>query len=230
MSGRGVGLARSYCRFQPGVFIVSDYVCPYCIAAKAAMLPALLPEDTVEWLPYELTPETKPRVDTYHDPVRAKKWAESLVPACKALGLDVKLPPKVIPRPYTRLAFEGYHFACDHGLGEAYNARMYDAYFRDELDIGELSVLRALAEEIGLPGDAFEQALKNGVYTEKQKELNAYTHEVLQVKGVPTIFIDGQKVEGGVYTTEDWRKLLRDAEEAQKAQGAFCSADGNCGF
>lgn len=212
------------------ITFVSDYVCPYCIAAKAAMLPALLPEDTVEWLPYELTPETKPRVDTYHDPVRAKKWAETLVPACKALNLDVKLPPKVIPRPYTRLAFEGYHFACDHGLGEAYNARMYDAYFRDELDIGELSVLRALAEEIGLPGDAFEQALKNGVYTEKQKELNAYTHEVLQVKGVPTIFIDGQKVGGGVYTTEDWRKLLRDAEEAQKAQGAFCSADGNCGF
>ena len=107
---------------------------------------------------------------------------------------------------------------------------MYDAYFRDELDIGELSVLRTLAEEIGLPGDAFEQALRDGTYTEKQKELNAYTHEVLQVKGVPTIFIDGQKVEGGVYTTEDWRKLLRDAEEAQKAQGAFCSADGNCGF
>ena len=27
------------------ITFVSDYVCPYCIAAKAAMLPALLPED-----------------------------------------------------------------------------------------------------------------------------------------------------------------------------------------
>ena len=57
---------------------------------------------------------------------------------CAQLGLDMKLPPNIVPRPYTRLAFQGWYYACDHGMGDAYNERMYRAYFIDELDIGDI--------------------------------------------------------------------------------------------
>ena len=81
------------------ITFVSDYVCPYCLVAKEAMLRAvqelgIKPEIT--WHPFELTVEPKPRVDTYHDEER-KAHYQVLKEPCRELGLDMKLPPAVVP-------------------------------------------------------------------------------------------------------------------------------------
>ena len=60
--------------------------------------------------PFELTEEPKERVDTYHDETRKAHYQILKEPAGQ-LGLAMKLPPAVVPRPYTRLAFEGWYFA-----------------------------------------------------------------------------------------------------------------------
>ena len=210
------------------ITFVSDYVCPYCLIAKEALKQALAEtgiEADITWQPFELTEEPRERVDTYHDEARRVKY-QVLIEPCKKLGLDMKLPPKVIPRPYTRLAFEGWYFACEKGLGDVYNDLMYKAYFIEEKDIGDLSVLVALAERVGLDGKAFQKALEDGTYTKAEKEAVIYARDVLQIRGVPTIYINEQKIALQEYTKEEMIRILQEQNQEEEFVGMCCGADG----
>ena len=210
------------------ILFVSDYVCPYCLVGKDALKKALAElglEAEITWHPYELTEEPSERVDTYHDEVRKKKY-QVLYKPCKELGLDMKLPPNVIPRPYSRLAFEGWYFACDHQLGDVYNDLMYRAYFIDEKDIGDLEVLTELAKSIGLDGDAFRSALENGMYSKREKADVNYVKNVLQIKGLPAIFVNEKRLVLKEYTVEEMKKNLLNQHMEVDGAGSFCSIDG----
>jgi hypothetical protein len=41
----------------------------------------------------------------------------------------------VSPHPYTDLAFEGFHFAKEHGKGSEYHTRVFQAFFQEEQNI-----------------------------------------------------------------------------------------------
>ena len=126
------------------ILFVTDFVCPYCLVAKVALeealretlqetlalrqeLEVLETQAQVRVQPLELTPEPRERVDTCHDEARKKRY-QILVEPARALGLDMKLPPAVCPRPYTRLAFEGLYYAQEKGLGERYADLVYRAW------------------------------------------------------------------------------------------------------
>ena len=208
------------------ILFVSDYVCPYCLVAKEALRRALgkLGVDAhITDQPYELTPEPKERVDTYHDQ-RRRAGYQVLVEPCRQLELPMKLPPKVIPRPYTRLAFEGWYYACDHGKGEEYNDLVYRAYFIEEQDIGSIHVLAVLAKRVGLDQADFTRALETGRYTEQERQAVQYAREVLKPQGVPTIIVDGRRLTLNDYTEAEMLQALNDA--AFSAQGHFCGPDG----
>lgn len=209
------------------IIFISDYVCPYCLVAKEALKQALLEtglEAQITWKPFELTKEPRPRVDTYHDEKR-KSHYQILIEPCRQLGLDMKLPPAVVPRPYTRLAFEGWFYACDHDAGDAYNELIYRAYFIDEKDIGEIAVLADLAESIGLDRADFTAALENGAYSESEKAAVAETESVWQPKGVPTIYINDEKIEISEYTKDEMIRILLYHDLAE-GDGFFCGPDG----
>lgn len=212
------------------IVFISDYVCPYCLVAKEAMKRALstlglTPE--IIWQPFELTVEPKPRVDTYHDEVRRSHY-QVLVEPCRQLGLDMKLPPHVVPRPYTRLAFEGYYYALEKGFGDVYNEAMYRAYFIDEQDIGDLDVLCSLADRLGMDSTDYRRALENGVYSERLREANRHGRENLQVKHVPTIYIDGKEISLESYTTEEFVSILSGiaGSDSSPVQTYGCGPDG----
>lgn len=209
------------------ILFISDYVCPYCLVAKEALRQALEAAEIqahITWQPLELTPESRERVDTYHD-ARRRAGYQVLVEPCRQLGLDMKLPPKVVPRPYTRLAFEGWYYACDHGCGEAYNDLVYRAYFLKELDIGQPEVLADLAEEAGLNRQNFLLALAEGIYTDREQEAVRYAREALKPQGVPTIFIDGQRITLNDYTKAEMLQILND-HAFSTGSGTFCGPDG----
>ncbi|MDD6034067.1 MAG: DsbA family protein [Oscillospiraceae bacterium] len=213
------------------ILFVSDYVCPYCLVAKEALKQALAEtgmEAEITWQPYELTPESRERVDTWHDEKRRANY-QILVEPCARLGLDMKLPPHVIPRPYTRLAFEGWFYACEKGRGEEYNDLVYRAYFVEEQDIGEPEVLAGLARRVGLDADDFAAALQNGSYTAAEKEAVAYARNVLKPQGVPTVYINGEKISVREYTKEEMIAILRQEADKDAGPGFSCGDDG-CGF
>ena len=210
------------------ILFVTDYVCPYCLVAKAALEQALEAtglEASITYQPFELTPEPRERVDTWNDP-RRRAGYKVLEEPCRKLDLPMKLPPHVIPRPYTRLAFEGWYFACENGKGDAYADAMYRAYFMEELDIGDMDVLAAIAARLGLNVQAFTAALENGTYSKVEKEAVDYSRNVLKPTGVPTIYMDGQKVELSEYSREEMIRLLLGASSVA---GDFCCGEGGCG-
>lgn len=210
------------------IVFISDYVCPYCLVAKEALRQALMESGTeasIRWQPYELTPEPRERVDTYHDEKRRAGY-QVLVEPCRRLGLDMKLPPRVIPRPYTRLAFEGWYYACDHGRGEEYNDQVYKAYFIQEQDIGNVETLAEIAAGVGLDKEDFTEALLRGTYSDQEKQAVEYARNVLKPQGVPTLYIDGQEVELQEYTKEELLRVLQKKTEPMGGSFMRCGEDG----
>ena len=110
-----------------------------------------------------------------------------------------------------------------------YSDLMYRAYFVDEADIGDIDVLVKLAESIGLDGADYRKALEDGTYYEAEKMATAYSRNNLEVKGIPTIFINGQRVKMSEYTVDEAVKLLTELPEPVSADDAGgCGPDG-CG-
>ena len=204
------------------ILFVTDFVCPYCLVAKAALEEALKEteiEARIRIQPLELTQEPKERIDVCHDEERKKRYQVLVAPA-RALGLDMKLP-------YTRLAFEGLFFAREKGLDEKYADLVYRAYFEKELDIGEMDVLCALAEQAGLDVTEFRQVLEDGTYTAAVKEEVEHSRNVLKVTGIPSIYLNGEKIAIEEYTKEEMVRILQDGQIAA-AKGMCCGLDG-CG-
>ena len=193
------------------ILFVTDFVCPYCLVAKEALdqsLRELGLEAKISLQPLELTEELNPRVDTCHDEKR-KAHYQVLVEPCRQMGLDMKLPPNVCPRPYTRLAFEGYFYAQEQGRGEVYGDKVYRAYFIDEKDIGDRQVLGDLAAQSGLDREDFLQALEDGIYGPEEKKAVTYSRQELKVEVIPTIYINGKQISLETYTKEEMTGILR---------------------
>lgn len=190
--------------------IASDFVCPYCYVLEA-LLERLQAEGMameVEYLPFELTEPPEPQVDTFRDPERRARYERELAPLCRELGLPMRLPPKVSPRPYTRMAFQGLYLAREQGREAAYARRVFRGYFEEERDIGDLETLLALAEEAGVNPRALREALEDGRYAAGEREAVRRARETLGVRVVPTLFLNGRRLEGGARSLDELRAWL----------------------
>lgn len=214
---------------ETDIVFVTDFVCPFCIVAKEALTQALARVGShakIQVYPFELTEEPKERVDTFHDEKRKEHYKILEEPA-RNLGLNITVPPAVVPRPYTRLAFEGWHYAKDKGLEEVYADLVYHAYFSDQRDIGRIDVLVELAGQAGLDQEDFRLALQNGTYYQAQREAVSYARQVLGVKHVPTIYIGGKEIRLHTFTADELVQILIDAAGIQEdSVGFHCTPDG----
>lgn len=212
---------------------VSDYTCPYCYVERLALLKAIEGFDAeIQWLPYELSPVSKPRVDTFHDPVRKQKYRRTLVPLCKKMDISMKLPPKVVPRPYTNLATQGGYYADMYDKGQEYSAAVLSAYYEKEKDIGDIEVLAEIAQSIGLDPIDFTQALENGRYAKAVQRMEQYVQKSIQPKTFPTILLgDSIRLDGGLHTVEQLKSYLKQAEQQETltVSGTGCDENG-CSF
>lgn len=192
--------------------IYSDYVCPYCLLAKAPLFEAVQGQDVeIEWMPFELRPAPEPTLRP-EDPYLPTVWNRSVYPMAEALGIDIKLPT-ISPQPYTALAFEGYQFAKAHSLemAQAYNDRMLRAFFQENQDIGDIDVLTHLAAEIGLDFGAFRLALEDRRYQVAHQEALQRAYQ-LGVRSVPTFVISGQ-VLPGVHSAGTLRQAIQSVSQ-----------------
>ena len=209
------------------ILFVTDYVCPYCILAKEALkraLDKLYLEAKITYQPLLLKPKAPVKFNP-DDPAVVRRF-ELLSSASRALDIDMKIPVSVNPRPVTRLAFEGWHYALEQGKGDEYADLMYRAYFVEEKNIGDIEVLRALAERIGLNGEEYVSVVSSGKYTETVLAKDNASRNELKVKGVPTIYIDGHQIELNEYTVDEMVGILNGLESV--SGGMHCGDEG-CG-
>ncbi|MDT0492512.1 DsbA family oxidoreductase [Streptomyces griseus] len=210
--------------------IWSDYVCPFCMLAEGPLEEAIKDvgaDVEVEWMPFELRAHPQPTLRP-EDEYLPAIWERAVYPMARRLGVDITLPT-VSPQPYTALAFEGYQYAAEHGLGTEYTRRMFRAFFQEDQDLGQTDVLAALAGGIGLDEAGFRAALADGTYRARHQEAlrEAAAH---QVQVVPTMLIGDVRIEG-VPRPAQVRKAILDAraqQEENAGYGAACGIDGKC--
>lgn len=209
--------------------VYSDYVCPFCFLAEEPLLQAMQGKDVeIEWMPFELRPEPNEPLRP-EEPYIQRAFQQSVLPMAQRLGLKMLLP-KMSPHPRTQLAFEGFQFAKEQGLGGVYNHRLFKAFFQEEQDIGDVDVLTKLAGEVGLDEAQFRAALEARTYQEAHQQALHHAYNEAKIQVVPTVVI-GNHVLEGVRNKEAFEQILNEelahAQDKQEfGEGMACGPDG----
>ncbi|MCK1591087.1 DsbA family oxidoreductase [Bradyrhizobium sp. 169] len=183
-------------RSRPGleVKIWSDFVCPYCFLAEGQLKDATSGLAVrVDWMPFELRPYPERTLRPEGNYLQTV-WQRSVYPLAAQLGVDIRLPD-VSPQPYSRLAHEGLLFAKEHGKAAEYVDAVFRAFFQCSLDIGDPGVLQSIAQRIGLQGEAFAAALRDGSYAAEHLASLALARQ-FGIRAVPTIMIGDDRLVG----------------------------------
>jgi predicted DsbA family dithiol-disulfide isomerase len=201
----------------------SDVVCPFCWLGRRRLDAAARAEGVeieLIWRAYELDPN-RPRVSDLSlvDHI-AKKYGltreqslasqKQLAEAFAQLGgvYDYERAKPGNTFDAHRLA----HLAAEQGLAEAMQERLMRAYFSEGEAIGDASVLRALAEEIGLKPRDVEETLSSDAYAEEVRRDEAIAQQQLRVQGVPFFVFEGRVALSGAQPVETFRQVLRDVQ------------------
>ncbi len=174
--------------------VFSDFVCPFCYLAEQPLADAAEGGDVeIAWRPFELRPEPTPTLRPADDYLQST-WHQVVYPMAERLGVPIVLP-RVSPQPYSRLAFEGFAYAEERGLGQRYTERIFRAFFVKQRDIGKVEILADVAAELGLDSADFRAALESGRYAEAHEQALRRARE-LEITVVPTFLVDGRRLEG----------------------------------
>jgi len=95
----------------------------------------------------------------------------------------------------SRSALEAAEFARDQGLHHEFHRAVFHAYFAEGKDIGQIDVLREIAESAGLDPDAMAEMLENGYYRERVDQDVDISHRI-GITGVPAYILGNQAIIG----------------------------------
>lgn len=194
------------------ITVYSDYVCPFCLLAEEVISEAIGEQDIdIHWHAFELRPYPVPTLrpeDSYLPAI----WQQAVYPLAKRLGVPIQLP-SISPQPRTAKAFELLLMAQDQGLDHEYSMRVFQAFFQQDRDIGDLEVLVDIAKDIGLDENEARQALENGTYTERHCEALRHANEEMAITSVPTIVV-GKQVFRGTPSVEQLRQAIAQLEDS----------------
>ena len=125
-----------------------------------------------------------------------------------AVGVEMKAPRTLANSLPALLASE---FAAEMGAGEAFEERVFRAYFSEGLNIGQHEVITNLGIDVGLDRTAIEAALRSEKYVTRIKG-HAKAAGQLGVNGVPT-FLIGDWPLVGAQSEDVMRRVLQRARE-----------------
>ncbi|MCX4745635.1 DsbA family protein [Kitasatospora sp. NBC_01287] len=168
-----------------------DYRCPLSMVTHR-LLTAVAAAHGAElrWHPHEN------RGGASWDPVpSARAWQYGTRPLAARLGVTVAERPPA-PVRSARLAFLGYQFALEHGVGERYSEQVFAAHFAAGLDIADPAVLARIASRCGLDPLDFRAALADERYAELHRSALAEGSGHGPVRLTPTTVIGDRRIEG----------------------------------
>jgi len=158
-----------------------------------------------EW-PAEGMPAGQWRLDM--DPRTRQALWERIGAMGVAAGVEMKAPQTLAN---SLLALQTGEFAAEAGLAEAFDDRVFRAYFSQGLNIGTRDVLLDLGVEAGLDRAALGEALDSGKYAMRIKN-HAQAASQLGISGVPT-FLIGDWPLAGAQSEDVMRRVLQRARE-----------------
>jgi len=141
--------------------IISDVVCPWCFIGKRRLEKALVMRPDIEtaitWRPFQLNPdmpaEGMARADyiatKFGDSGHSRRIHQTIAEAGATVGIDFAFD-KVKRSPNTRNAHRLIRYATRQGVGGDVVTRLFEGYFLQGRDVGDLATLAKIAAEAGL--------------------------------------------------------------------------------
>lgn len=179
------------------VTVFSDYICPFCYIGFHRI--EKLKEKynlEIEWRPFELHPEI-PKAGVSVDKLSfPKQYLEMAMANVKRLadedGITLKYSNKL---PNSRLALFFSEYARLHEKFDQFHKLVFNKYWKEGEDIGDLNLLLELAESIGLNKDELQTYIKSE-HPLNELEKSSYELGRYGINGVPTFIIGGRFVIG----------------------------------
>jgi predicted DsbA family dithiol-disulfide isomerase len=162
----------------------------------------------VIWRAFELRPNTVPPLDPnaeYLDRV----WEASVYPLAARLGVPMNRPPV---QPRTRRTHEAAHWARSIGRFDDLHTALLEAFFVRGEDIGDIDVLVALAETLGMPGEVLRRALVSREFEQHVIDDEELARQ-MDVGNVPAFIADGRYGVIGVQPVDVLRQLVERARQ-----------------
>ena len=190
------------------IIVYSDYICPFCYVGFYRI--KKLKEEfnfDVEWRSFELHPET-PKSGVLIDSLPfAKEYLEMVMINVKRLADEVGIKFTFSGKlPNSRLALYFSEFARKEGKFNEFHELLFDTYWKDGKDIGDLPLLLDLAESIGLDKNKLQDYIESDEPQKVLKKTNLGLGNV-RITGVPT-FIIGDRVVVGAQPYEVFQKVI----------------------
>jgi predicted DsbA family dithiol-disulfide isomerase len=190
----------------------SDFVCPWCYLGAVTL--QQLEEShqvTVRWHSFELRPKGSPPIPEWY-----KEKIKQMRPQFKAIAkerYDIDIQQGLFG-VNSRPALIGMKYAEHQGKGEIYHQQVFEAYFKDGLNIEEIDVLRNIVTNIGLDADQFEEALSDG---KLNAEVSADIETASQygITGVPAMILVDKYILNGAQPYEELVSIIEQIKQQE---------------
>lgn len=161
----------------------------------------------IEWRPFYLRPDTPPEgMDLPEYVIKAR--ANGSEDYLHQLAEGHNLPFVSTKRFYnTRLAHEATEYARQYGKANEFHKIMFHKVYAEGQNPSEWSVIRSVAEEVGLDANDMQHVVENGQYT---KDVAGQVQQAYQigVSGVPTYVINDRYAIVGAQPYEVFKNAL----------------------
>jgi protein disulfide-isomerase len=200
--------------------IWSDVMCPFCYIGKRRLEQALeqIPGSeaySIEWKSFQLDPDlvTNGKENPYEYLADRKgmsyeesvKMHENVVNAAREVGLDYRFDKAVVANSLD--AHRLSHLAKQHGVGNALEERLFQAYFTEGRDIADHATLTEFGVEVGIP-QADIDMLFNGDQFLAEVQRDIAEAQQIGVRGVPFFVFDRKYAVSGAQPVEAFLETI----------------------
>lgn len=195
--------------------VISDAICPWCWIGKTNLDAALkligpaAQDFAVHWRPFQLNPDM-PAEGVERAAYRAQKFGSvekgreldaRVAEAGRAVGLEFRHDLMLrTPNTINAHRLMQWSGARQHEMAGA----LFQAYFHDGKDVGDIATLTEIAATLGLDAGAF---LASDELAEQVRAEDAYFRRI-GINGVPSFAIDGRVIFSGAYPAEHIAEAL----------------------
>jgi len=193
-------------------------VCPWCIVGFRQLQVAQGATDSdvdVHWHPFELNPQMPDAGQNLKEHICEKygtsnkqsdEARQRLTTVGKDLGFNFQFndESRIVN---TFKAHQLLHWANQQGKQHALKLALFSAYFTEQLDINDLTVLLAIAESIGLdPGEAKSVLTDGRFQVDVRRGQQLWTGR--GITGVPAMVFNDQYLVTGAQGVENYTQML----------------------
>ncbi|HTK18801.1 MAG TPA: DsbA family oxidoreductase [Mucilaginibacter sp.] len=233
------------------VEIWSDVMCPFCYIGKRRFEDALRQfthkdQIEIEWKSFQLNPDLKTdstiNINEYLADKKgwtldyAQRMNDHVTEMAAQVGLTYDFDKAVVANSFN--AHRISHLAKKHGLGDAMEETLFNAYFTEGKNIDDEETLINLGGSIGLKAEDIKQTLDSHDFADAVKHDIAEA-QYLGIQGVPFFVMNNKYGVSGAQAVPVFAETLEKSfgdwqqENAKPkltvVEGESCSPDGDCG-